>query len=301
MSDKSRRTLVGWQGVTVEVPADWSLAAISGDEKSGYFRVDSAGTLAVEAKWSKAPGQVDLTSRLEAYLNDLRKKSRKRRVTFDHKIKSKDAGALAFSWHADRKAQGRLWRCDECGRILIAQVSGAAKDDVAGTASYVLPSVTDHSEDGWRTWAMYDLVAEVPPGYRLEKHRLMAGYLQLVFRKRNNGLVIERWGLANVALKKCSLTEWFRERMARDLRRYRYSIEELPSEPERAIQAVGRRAGVCQALKSVGEILRLRKPAVYLDCYAWVCEESNKIFSVQSMHSSNEQVLDAVLERVECH
>jgi len=301
MSEKSRRTLAGWQGITVEVPADWSLAAINGDEKSGYFRVDSTGTLTVEAKWSKASGQVDLSGKLESYLNDLRKKSRRRRVEFEHKIKPKDAGVLAFSWRADRKAQGRLWRCDECGRILIAQVSGAPGDDVAGIASYVLPSITDHSEDGWRTWAMYDLIAEVPPEYRLEKHRLMAGYLQLVFRKGNNGLVIERWGLANVALRKCTLAEWFGERTAHDLRPYRYSIEELPSEPEPAVQAVGRRAGVRQALKSAWEFVTLRKPAVHLDCYAWLCEESNKIFSVQTTHSSKEQILDEVLERVECH
>lgn len=274
---------------------------MSGDEKGGYFRVDSTGALALEAKWSSAPKSVDLRAKLEVYLNDLRRKARKRKASFEYKVKSKDAGMLTFSWRSDRKAQGRLWRCDECRRIIIAQVSGSPSDDVSNIASAVLPTIEDHSEDGWRTWAMYDLIAEVPPGYRLEKHQLMSGYIQLLFRKGVNRLLIERWGLANIALKKDSLREWFAERVVHDLRPYRYSIQEVEFENEAGIQVTGRRAGIRQALRSACEFLMLRRPAVRLDGYVWVCEDSNKIYSVQSMHSSKEDVLDGVLERVECH
>lgn len=301
MSEKGERTWVGWQGVVAEVPADWSLSAVSGDEKNGYFRADSTGTLMLEAKWSKVGKQADLHSKLEGYLNDLRRRARKRRVDFAHKIKSKDAGLLAFSWQSDRKAQGRLWLCDECGRVIIAQVSGGQSDDVSNVASYVLPSIEDHSEDGWRTWAMYDLIAEVPPGYTLEKHRLMSGYIQLVFRRKSNRLVIERWGLANVALKNSSLREWFAERAVSDLRSYQYSIQDVEFGDERGIQVMGRRAGFYLAFKAAREIVGLQKPAAYLDGYIWVCEDTNKIFSVQLMHSRHENVLDEVLERVECH
>ena len=301
MSDKTERTWLGWQGIVAEVPADWSLAAINGDEKGGYFRANSTGTLMLEAKWSKATREVDLHSKLEGYLNDLKRRARKRKVEFEHKIKPKDAGVLTFSWRSDRKAQGRLWRCDECSRVVIAQVSGGLSDDVSNVASYVLPSFQDHSEDGWRTWAMYDLIAEAPPGYVLEKHQLMAGYIQLVFRKGSNRLVIERWGLANIALKTSGLREWFAERARHDLRPYKYSVHDVQFGREAGIQIAGRRVGLSQALKSACEFAILRKPAVWLDGYVWVCEDSNKIFSVQLTHSRGENLLDEVLERVECH
>ena len=301
MNDKSTYTWVGWQGIVAEVPVDWSLAAISGDEKNGYFRVDSTGSLTLEVKWSKAGKQVDLHEKLDAYLNDLRRKSRKRKISFEHKIKSKDSGMLIFTWRSDRKAQGRLWRCDECSRVIIAQVSGSPSDDVSNVASFVLQSIEDHSEDGWRTWAMYDLIADVPSDYALEKHQLMSGYIQLLFRKGINRLIIERWGLADVALRKSSLKEWFAARALYDLQPYRYSAEDVEFEGESGIQITGRRYGLRQVLKSAYEYATLRKPAASLDGYVWVCQESNKIYSVQSLHSRNENILDDVLERVECH
>jgi hypothetical protein len=301
MSSNSSRTLVGWQGVVAEVPADWSLVAVSGDENNGYFRVDSGGTLTLETKWSRAKKNVDLADKLKAYLEDLRRRARKRKVKFEHKIKSKDGGILSFTWRADRKAQGRLWKCEECSRVIIAQVSGGLSDEVSQIASSILPTVVDHSETGWRTWAMYDLVADVPVGYTLEKHKLMSGYIQLVFRKKTNKLIIERWGIANVALKNTSLRQWFEERVARDLAPYLYTIEDIEFEEERGIYLTGRRKGFWEALKSTFEFITLRKPAAFIDGYAWVCEESNRIYSIQSVHTKRENVLDGVLERVVCH
>ena len=301
MSDKGKHTWVGWQGVVAQVPADWSLSAVNGSENSGYFRADNAAGLMLEVKWQKVGKQVDLHKKLDEYLNDLRRRARKRRADFEHKIKSKDAGMLTFTWRSDRKAQGRLWHCAESNRVVIAQLSGGPSDDVSGLASVVLPTIEDHTEDGWRTWAMYDLIAEAPPGYSMEKHQLMAGYIQLAFRKGSNRLIIERWGLANVVLKNQALREWFNQRAGHDMGQYRSSIEEVDFDGERGLQVSGRRSGIQPMLKSASELLTLRKPAACLDGYVWVCEESNKVYSIQSMHSKGEDILDQVLERIECH
>ena len=301
MNDKNNRTWVGWQGIVAEVPADWSLAAVSGDDKSGYFRIDSAGSLILEAKWSSAGKSVDLEARLRDYLSDLRKRSRKRKIDFDSKTKSKEDGTITFSWRSDRKAHGRLWLCDKCNRVIIAQLSGSLNEDVSIPASEVLPTFEDHNEDGWRTWAVYDLIAEVPPGYVLEKHKMMSGYIQLIFRKKSNRLIIERWGLANVVLKKSSLKDWFRARVDNDLAAFDYSVEEMEFDGEAGLKVSGRRGGVLEYLKAAKELLTLKKPAMRLDGYAWVCEQTNKVFSIQSLHTKDEDISDEVLERVECH
>jgi len=299
----SERTWVGWQGIVAEVPAEWSLSAVSGDEKSGYFRVDSAGSLVLEVKWSGiGKGKVaDLHGRLRAYLDDLRRRARKRRAAFESKIKTKDAGVLTFSWRSDRKAHGRLWLCDTCSRVVIAQLSGSLSEDVSGAASRILSTVEDHSQDGWRTWAVYDLIAEVPPGYSLEKHRLMSGYIQLVFRKKSNRLILERWGLANVALKNTSLRDWFLDRAAHDLKPFTFEIADADFDGEKGLQVNGRRSGPIEYLKAARELLALRKPAMWLDGYVWICEETNRVYSVQSVHVRDETILDETLERIECH
>lgn len=300
MSENNPRALVAWQGIAIEVPTDWSLASISGDEKSGYYRVSSPGTAAIEVRWSEASEKVDLGAKLDTYLKDLDRKSRKQKLDFQSKVREKD-GDLRFMWRADRKAEGRLFRCPECKRAVIVQVSGVPGDPVSAVSSFVLPSVRDHAEGGWRTWAMYDLQADVPPGYKLEKHKLMAGYLQLQFRRGANQLIIERWGLANIALKKATLAEWFRERMRTDLTGFTYKVEELTDEPEPAVQAIGRRSGILGVYRTIGDLTKLRVPAMRLDTYAWACEESNKIYSAQSMHTAKERILDDVIARVECH
>ncbi|MDH7481776.1 MAG: hypothetical protein QHH26_07365 [Armatimonadota bacterium] len=300
--EKIRRTLVGWQGIVAEVPCDWSLASIGGDGKSGYFRVDSPHSLSLEVKWFTGSSErIDVRRRLEEFLKDLGRKARKRKVNFEYKIKSKEDGTISFTWQADRKAVGKLTRCDRCKRILIAQVSGLSSDNVSGVASQILPSLMDHSEDGWQTWAVYDLIAEVPPDYRLEKHQLMAGYIRLNFRKGVNRLTIERWGLADVALRKCTFTEWYADRVRYDFRPFRYSMQEVDFDGESAIEVTGRRHGLKEILRSASELLRGKSPAIFLDACAWVCEESNKIYSVQAIHSRQEKVFDEVVDRVECH
>jgi hypothetical protein len=194
-----------------------------------------------------------------------------------------------------------LWLCEKCNRVIIAQLSGTLSEDVSAPAANILPTFEDHNEDEWRTWAVYDLIAEVPPGYVLEKHKLMSGYIQLVFRKKSNKLIIERWGLANVALKKSSLKDWFRDRVDKDLLAYSYSVDETDFDGEAGLSISGRRGGVLEYLKAAKELLALKKPAMYLDGYAWVCEQTNKVFSIQSLHTKDEDISNEVLERVECH
>lgn len=301
MSKNSKMSMVGWHGVVAEAPEDWSLAALGGDEKSGYFRVDSPGTMALEVKWSKADPKVDLESKVNAYLSDLDKKAKKRKIGFDKKVRPKDDAGVTFTWRADRKAQGRIWRCDECDKVIIAQVSGLLSQDVSTIAGQILGSIQDHSSDGWRTWAMYGLAADVPPGYVLQKHQLMSGYIQLIFKRKSEQLTIERWGLANVALKNKGLKEWFSDRACLDLAPFRFKTEDVEFESETGLQVKGRRWGIRPMFQSIAEVLSLQAPAVHLDSYVWLCETSNKIYSVQSVHSKREDVIDQVLERVVCH
>lgn len=297
---KCKRALVGWQGIVAELPEDWSIVSIGGDDKNGYLRVDSPGTMSLEAKWSSAPPNVDLRSQLEAFLRQIGRKSRKRAIKFEYKIKPKDDGSLSFSWHSDRKGVGILYRCSECSRVIVAQLSGVKSDDVGGVASYVLPTVADHSEDGWKTWAVYGLVADVPPDYKLERYKLMSGYVQLVFRKANNRLTIERWGLANVILKKRSLAEWYANAVRYDLRSFKYQIEDIDFDGEVAVELSGRRTGI-NMMRVFPDLIMLRRPAMYLNACAWACEKSNNIFSVQTIHTSREQIFEDILDRVECH
>lgn len=301
MNQKINTIKTGWQGIVADVPEDWCLAAVSGEGKEGYFRIDSTGTLVLEVKWSKFTGKANLHGRLTAYLESLKKKAKKSKLGFDYKINAKNEDTINFTWKSDRKAQGRIWKCDACGRILIAQLSGALNDDISIEASKIFSTFIDHSEDNWKIWGIYGLVTEVPPDYVLEKHQLMSGYIQLVFKKKNDKIVIERWGLANTVLKNTALKDWFMLRSVYELRPYRFEIENVQFEEEQGLRLHGRRSSIKEHLRTVSEFLTLQKPSYKLDGYVWHCDESNKIFSIYTVHSKNENVIDEILERTVCH
>ena len=41
---------VGWQGITLNVPSDWALVGVDGDQRKGYFRVDSPVASVIEVR-----------------------------------------------------------------------------------------------------------------------------------------------------------------------------------------------------------------------------------------------------------
>ena len=80
--------LVGWQGFTLSVPATWDLTGFSGEEASGYLRIDDSEEQGTEIKWAteraKAKHEPNLGERREAYFDALRKTARKKKIDLAH-------------------------------------------------------------------------------------------------------------------------------------------------------------------------------------------------------------------------
>jgi hypothetical protein len=202
--------IVGWQGVSLRVPPDWSVTGFQGDAKEGYLRIDSPGTLVAEVRWAQAKKAVNVRKRLDDYLNLVERQAKKRKVPFTGRIKPSEdwQGALEFNYRADRKVRGFIRQCPHCRRVVIAQVSGDKDDAVVNVATQLLDTLQDHSEDGWWTWALLGLVVRLPDRFALVKSQVMSGYLMLQFRNRYTEVSVERWGLADVTLKRWTLEEW---------------------------------------------------------------------------------------------
>ncbi|MDW8105625.1 MAG: hypothetical protein RMK92_11485, partial [Armatimonadota bacterium] len=140
--------IVGWQGVSLQVPPDWSVTGFQGDAREGYLRIDSPGSLVAEVRWAQARKPVDIRKRLDAYLNLVERQAKKRKVAFTGRIKPSEEreGALEFHYRADRKVWGFIQQCPQCRRVVIAQVSGDADDPVVNVAHQLLHTLQDHAE-----------------------------------------------------------------------------------------------------------------------------------------------------------
>ena len=295
---------VAWQGISVKVPPDWSLVGVSGDEKKGYLRVDGPVAASVEVRWSPGFGKApDLKAKCREFLSNLEKTSRKKRVGFSSKVKSEgdDSRSIGFNWRADRLGQGRMLYCPDCDRVVIAQVVSSREENVTAMSPMILGSLTDHRDDGWSNWALYGLEFAVPPGYRIEKHTMMSGYILLRFRRGAKMLAVQRWGLVKSILGSDSLEQWYRKDVLPDMKGYRVGFSETEIAGHEAIKVAGRRGGVRQFVRSAAYSLTLHSYPDYATGYAWHCRDSNRLFGVRATHCQGEDVVERIRDLIECH
>ena len=291
--------IVGWHGVSLRVPPDWSVTGFQGDAKEGYLRIDSPGSLVAEVRWAQASKAVDVRRRLDDYLNRVERQAKKRKVTFTGRIKPSDdwKGALEFNYRADRKVRGFIRQCPQCRRVVIAQVSGDKDDPVVNVANELLDTLQDHSEDGWWTWALLGLVVKLPEHFALVKSQVMSGYLLLQFRRRYTEVSVERWGLADVTLKRWRLEEWALQ--ATEWKRMRTQHMSAEIGGHSAVQLVGWHRAPTVWLRRKVERLVLRRPEDIRGA-VWHCEPSNRIYSVR-VERGTEELLRQIVDSVQCH
>jgi len=299
----------GWQGITGRVPGDWTLGAIGGDHKAGYLRLDDSNRPRLEVKWSEQ--NVDLDRALGRYLTAVRKRGRGRGRSLqvdDHarvlsRRSKRDKRLRGFSWSGDERAEGVIWRCSKCGRTVVAQVITAPSDRDQDLARAVLTSLEDHGRDGRYTWALYGMEFEAPEDLRLDRQKLMAGYLELAFAAGRRKLWARRWGMADVALAQRDLQHWYEVEEVRR-RDVTWECEPAPvagHDEHDGLAVTGhRRRGLHRARRWVERLLRLRIASDF-DGRVWHCPQSNRIYSVEGVHHEDARVVLEVAASVRCH
>ena len=330
---KATAQTIAWQGITVVVPASWSLVAASGDASSGSARLDRTGAgdvdagrdapLGVDIRWSdvkQAQTAEMLDKRIRPLIDHARKSAKRANVEAETSVSAysdkrrRDRDVVReFRWRADGAGLGRIWRCATCGRLVIAQVYGAGGGKLFDErARAVLASIACHGdEDGWTRWALYGLDTALPSDFMLSGQQLMNIYLELRFtRGRGKGrlgdtLTVEQWSAANVQLKGAYLDEWLAGKGNQSLQRsLRVEKVEAIVHGHGALEIVGERAGfgywLCDGAK---QLMALTAPVRRYAACGWECADSNRVTLVQSLSARGEGIATVreVAERTRCH
>ncbi len=274
---QSPKAWIGWQGIRLRVPADWTIGQISGDADDGALRIDSANTPRVQVKWKKrGSGVVDIDRTLQDYVNALTKRRKREDAKIDVQLggkhlsrrKKKKSQLRCFSWRGEQQAYGAAWHCSECDRTVICQVLGHLDEELESLAQEVLLSLEDHPQDGWTMWATYGLECWTPQDFDLADQKLMAGLIELRFACETEKIVIRRWGMSDIALRGKDLQQWAKQELVKGLKLYDWSAESttfrghsgaedaalLPPHRPQAVRQRGRRPTV--ALPAGEEDLR---------------------------------------------
>ncbi|MFM7320117.1 MAG: hypothetical protein ACKO5K_01160 [Armatimonadota bacterium] len=307
---------LGWQGFLVDTPGDWELTGYSGTFDEGYFRADDGDALGIEVKWSTPKGRsaaaVDLGARRDAYLSSLRKAARRRKAAFEESetpvgkgVVREDRTAVGFAWSADRKADGALWMCATCGRVVMAQVVGetSGRKGFAGVAEAVLGAVRCHGEDpAVRKWSLYGLSVSVSSEYALQTAQLMNVYLRLAFERGTARVSVEQWSAADAARRGRYLDQWLSDNSRGELAKARTVSEEASVHGHPAVRMVGGLAVGMPLLDAVREVSALRAPATRYHGVGWECPVSNTLNLVQSLRAPRvADPVPAVVASLRCH
>lgn len=278
------------------MPDDWALTGFSGDAREGYLRVDSPGSLVAEVRWASARKTENLRKRLDTYLALVERQAKKRKAVFSARIDDNTAG-VRFRYTADRKVYGIIRQCEQCKKVTISQVSGDDDDPVAGVSQPILRTIRCHTTDGWTRWAMLNADFHLPKSYRLVKHKVMSGQLQLEYRHTYRKLVMTRWGLADRMLKRWDLAGW-----AQQIAGWRHHSGQTSEQRlwgHQVLMLAGRPVLSREWIKRVWLVPAARH-AMKVHSAVWHCDESNALYCLTSTGMDAES-FRVLLMRVACH
>ncbi len=304
----------GWQGLRATLPGDWELSGLSGDYNSGYIRLDDAqGTPRLELKWSqsKQKKSPDLHKVLDDYFRLVKKNLKKQTHIYIKRDVSlvkepeffEGRDVICFNWKGPIRAMGAIWHCQECNRIVIAQINGHLKENLRSLVVKILISIQDHPKGYTNRWSAYNLHAEVPRRYRLEKQKLMSGYLMFSFVDGSRKLVIERYGLAEMLLKEVNLEDWFRSTYRKEIRGYGFHLEPTQHDGDEALLLLGQRTRITDQIPfgAMTLIDKIARRIVLFAC-VWRCNISNRIYVVRVVAKREaEQTAKNVADSIVCH
>jgi len=331
--------LFGWQGLTAIIPAAWNLAYFGGKASSGNLRIDDEEGPRLELRWQTPDKAVDLDKSIEKFLESLGKAAKKRgaafKVTDPPKLVSKGrkrkAQLVQFAWSGDKEEAaahgcGLAWQCADCGRVLVAHLTGGGTDKVDKTqllAGEVFDSMDCHGSGGWQTWSVFGCRLEVPDEFELAQSKLMTGRLEWEWKRpkkpglfsffaRDERLKLARYSLAAVLLEHRSLTEWAQANISGEDKIWRWRNWQSLDETEKSAQPAPI-AGAGEAIAARGLLrdmrmlvriavlnLVLRRPPAPAEITAWHDIKENKLWVFSSdLRAANAHVRTDVLDSLD--
>ena len=166
----------------------------------------------LEVKWNKVKGRFSHKTQLRR-LSSMH--SRRLRRTFRLQPLPKlwesalvDYDTAGFFWQSNTiSGKGTLIYCPECKTATLIQFFDSGNNDAGPNAGRLLKTFRDHFTSGVIPWAVFDVYAQVPHWFKLDKYRFNAGEYELAFSTKKQHLTLFRWSPAEVLLREHTLDE----------------------------------------------------------------------------------------------
>ncbi|MFQ3611717.1 MAG: hypothetical protein SNJ72_09535 [Fimbriimonadales bacterium] len=292
---------IGWQGISLQVPAEWYLKGYTGDWREGYLQIGSPTSTEIDIKWVRSRRKTDLHYVLQQFLKRLEREKRKARHKFTGSIQTLSDHLLEFRWSADERGLGQIRRCEHCQTIALIQIRSSSKHEALyQIARPIFATLSDHpEEDGWVTWSLYGLHTALPARFRLEKAQVLTGQTRLIFRYRRERVLVERVARAEQLLKGYTFEEWVNGWLKWEA--YPGIREPFEQDGDTGLHLSSRLGASALIAESLMSLPILHLPAYRVRMVAWLCPERNAVFHIQHRSPRRTDLLEEVMARTLCH
>ena len=262
---------IAWNGIRFVVPAAWEPGRIG----PRHLVIESEAGPAMEIKWGPVKGRFSRRS----HLRRLSKLTLARGAALrewsppqDWKQALTRFECTGFAWEAGGEAAvGAILHCPACRTASVIQFfQSPGRSRAAGPAVAVLRSLQDHRDDGRVAWAVFDILALLPSGLALVRHRFEAGRFFLEFRDRRRSISLFRWAPAAVLLRDRDLSRFAETAAGFDGMQFRATAVA----GEQAVEGRERTAGVARRLAAALGLRPVRTARI------WHVPDRNRILGI---------------------
>ena len=238
-----------WNGLSLDLPADWSPLKLEGDWSEGYALFADLTRPRLGVRWKRVKVKKGTDTLVKRALRD--------EVGQLAASEALDHSPLAAShWNSphlylEPDPPGRdVWASFSDTSKRLVQVVHHADRRGPVLADRILPTLADAPPDGPQRWAVFELSCVAPPGFTLSGQTLNAGDLSLTFERGRSrswlgfaGLLdpprrmtIRQIAVASLALTRRPLAAWLAAQQASQ-KKY-YTVGALKRRPPKPVTIV---------------------------------------------------------------
>jgi hypothetical protein len=277
----------------MELPSSWEPARMTGDEQKGYLSLDDGSQLRLELKWETPRRSPRVERVVQRYLNFLRRRARKNKVSVesdeDLKLGPAREGRSYFAWKLGSGKKGGASSacslasvCSECKRVTLVHVLGRGDSRPRGAAERVFASFADHGEGGEEHWSVFGLDFVVPRRFSLTTSSFRAGACRLTFMDRDEVLDVARVAVGGTILRKEKFPDWLKGFFGKKLSQHLWDYQRTEFRGHLGLRFWGEEAPA----RGLGRFLK--KPT-YLEGWAWYCQDTDKILALRLVRGEDDE------------
>ena len=296
----------GWQGIKLQVPEEWELAAEKGGFTKGYIRLDDVTAPKLSMSWDTVKEDKAKTPReaLKELKKEIKKRDKSVKFLREDAIKVCGHPSRYFHWKSLTEGYELFWYCPDSKRAFASEFTFKPDEywNLKPALDKVIESIQCHSTDDTRVWTTLDLKLEVPIEFNLVERSFYATRIHMLFSTREAYFIFDRVGFAQTILTETysDLQDWLEKVYEPELKRRFKGIKFGRIRSDKVFDHEG--LTVHSSYKS-GTLFGKKHD---VESQVWFCQQVNKIFAVTTVKEIGKngklnKGLKLILSSVKCH